>query len=201
MAMQKKPVWVIGIDEVGRGPLAGPVVVCVVAYPYRKYKKNIWKGVTDSKKMTARTREFWYAKREEILNDGAYAISAASAKQIDAKGIAVCIRKCIENNLQKLALDPKEVIVLLDGGLRAPAQYINQKTIIRGDSSEKVIALASVLAKVYRDTYMDTQHKKYEVYNWKKNKGYGTKEHRTVIHAHGITPLHRVSFLSRILNK
>lgn len=199
--MQNKPKWVIGIDEVGRGPLAGPVVVCAVAYPFARYKKTLWNGVTDSKKMTAKSRTFWYDKKEDILANGKYALASATAKQIDTKGIGVCIKKCVADTLKKLSIDPSDCMVLLDGGLKAPSEYIHQKTIVRGDSSEKVIALASVIAKVYRDSYMDMQHKKYPLYNWSKNKGYGTREHRVCIVGSGITPLHRISFLSRILNQ
>lgn len=200
--MAKKLKWVVGIDEVGRGPLAGPVVVCGVLYPAHLYKKTLWKGVTDSKKMTARAREEWYEKRETFISEGGrYAIASATAKEIDTKGIAVCIKKNIASILKELDADPAETMVLLDGSLHAPGEFIYQKTIIRGDSSEKVIALASVYAKVYRDRYMETQHKKYPRYDWQKNKGYGTKMHRACIVNCGVTPLHRKSFLTRILNK
>lgn len=201
--MKKSQVkWVVGIDEVGRGPLAGPLVVCGVLYPAHLYKKTLWKGVTDSKKMTARAREDWYEKREVFIAEGGnYAITSAAANQIDAKGISVCIKKSIASILVELRVSPSETLVLLDGSLHAPKEFIHQKTIIRGDSSEKVIALASVYAKVYRDRYMEKQHKKYPQYGWQKNKGYGTKMHRECILDCGVTPLHRKSFLTRILNK
>lgn len=200
--MKKNQKWVIGIDEVGRGPLAGPVVVCGVLYPAHLYKKTLWKGVTDSKKMTARAREEWYEKRDAFIAEGGkYAIALAAAKEIDTKGIAVCIKKNIASILKELEVKPSETLVLLDGSLRAPEEFVHQKTIIQGDNSEKVIALASVYAKVYRDRYMEIKHKKYPLYNWDKNKGYGTISHRKCIKEYGITPLHRKSFLTRILNK
>lgn len=201
--MKKSQVkWVVGIDEVGRGPLAGPVVVCAAAYPFALYKKDLWKGVTDSKKMTAKARLFWYEKREEFCAAGGnYDIASFTAKQIDTKGIAVCIREAIAIALANLNLNPKECLVLLDGGLKAPQEYIHQQTIIKGDLSEKIISMASVLAKVHRDMYMQKCHKKHPQYCWEKNKGYGTRQHREALLAYGSTPLHRVSFLSRILNK
>ncbi len=117
---------------------------------------------------------------------------------IDRKGIAVCIRECIAENLNMLDLNPKDCRVLLDGSLKAPTEYTNQETIIKGDSKEKIISLASVVAKVYRDAYMRLQHKKYPQYGWERNKGYGTIEHRTAIRKNGVTSLHRKSFLTRL---
>jgi ribonuclease HII len=163
----KKPLWIIGIDEVGRGPLAGPVTVCAVAMHQSQYEK----------------------------------VSSRSAAMIDKKGIAVCIRECIASNLKKIAIDPNDCLVLLDGGLHAPLSYYAQKTIIRGDSSEKIISLASVIAKVSRDRHMDKLHASFSSYNWNKNKGYGTKKHILALKNNGISRLHRSSFLSRILDK
>lgn len=196
--------WVIGIDEVGRGPFAGPVTVCAVAMPVAAYKKVVqkdaWKGLTDSKKMKERDRELW-AKAVRALAKEASALriatSSKTAIQIDKKGIAVCIRECIAANLKKLALDPKDCTVLLDGSLKAPAEYKNQKTIIKGDLHEKIISAASVVAKVERDHYMIALGKKYPQYNWQQNKGYGTLEHRTAIKKNGVTFLHRKTFLKK----
>ena len=199
----KKPLWVIGIDEVGRGPLAGPVTVCAVALPYNKYKSDMWPGLTDSKKMTAVARGKWFIEVELLKKkfDMRYTLASRTAKQIDRKGIAVCIKECITTILHELALEPHDTLVLLDGGLKAPSEYLNQQTIIRGDGSEPVISLASVIAKVTRDAYMTTQHKKYPDYDWYQNKGYGTKKHRIVLQNKGVTPLHRTTFLARVLDK
>lgn len=193
--------WVVGVDEVGRGPLAGPVYVCAVAMPQSAYKKAPWGILTDSKQMTAKNREVWSTKAKELEAVGKIRIAVASksAKQIDAKGIAVCIRACIAENLEKLGLNPKDCLVLLDGSLKAPFEYKNQQTIIKGDSKEKIISLASVVAKVARDAYMVSQHKKYPAYNWIENKGYGTKAHREALKKKGVTVLHRRSFLFRLL--
>ena len=197
----KTPKWVIGIDEVGRGPLAGPVTVCAAAVPYKNYKKGMWKGLTDSKKMTAKSREQWFLECDSLTKEYGmdYALCSRTAQAIDSRGIAVCIRECIHDILNELNLDPKECLVLLDGGLKAPAEYSYQETIIKGDSKEPVISLASVIAKVTRDRYMTTQHKKYPGFGWLQNKGYGTKSHREAIRKNGTTKLHRKSFLTRII--
>ncbi len=192
--------WVVGIDEVGRGPLAGPVSVCAVAMPEKDYAKMTWGILNDSKQMTAKNREFWNKEARVLEKNGKIriALTSKTALTIDKQGIAVCIRACIAENLRKLDIDPKDCRVLLDGSLKAPAEYKNQETIIKGDSKEKIISLASVVAKVARDAYMVLQHKKYPLYGWERNKGYGTKEHRGAIKKKGVTILHRNSFLSRI---
>jgi ribonuclease HII len=197
--------WIVGIDEVGRGPLAGPVTVCAVAMTYKAYEKVLdkkaWNGLNDSKQMTEKNREAWHLEAKLLSKKGIIKIETASrtAKMIDKKGIAACIRECIADNLKQLKLDPKQCLVLLDGSLKAPSEYVHQKTIIRGDSSQKIISMASVIAKVERDHFMIALHKKYPAYNWNKNKGYGTKAHIVAIKKHGTTAFHRISFLTRII--
>jgi len=201
--------WIVGIDEVGRGPLAGPVTVCAVAMTYKTYEKMLakesWAELTDSKQLNERLREKWSKQAHDLQTRGTiqFATASRSAAMIDKKGIAVCIRECIAENLETLNLDPKKCSVLLDGSLKAPSAYIHQKTIIRGDSSEKIISLASVIAKVQRDHYMIALYKKQlknnRDYGWDKNKGYGTKAHILAIKKQGITSFHRKSFLTRII--
>lgn len=195
-----KSKWIIGIDEVGRGPVAGPVAVCACAVPYLLYKKSKWKGLTDSKKMSIKNRELWYkeALKMKSSNEVRFSVVYRSNIFIDKKGISLAIKECIIKSLKDLKLNPKECLVLLDGSLKAPKEYLNQKTIIRGDQKEKIISLASVIAKVSRDKKMDTLHKKYPNYTWNKNKGYGTREHYKAIKAQGLTPLHRHSFLTKV---
>lgn len=195
--------WVIGIDEVGRGPLAGPVCVCGVAIPASMYRRKKWQGLTDSKQMTRIARERWAAEAISLQEKGIIKISIAyqSAAAIDTKGVSACIRICIASVLKQLNIDPSDCTVLLDGSLKASKEYFNQETIIKGDSKEKAISLASVVAKVVRDAKMDTLHKKYPVYGWNMNKGYGTKAHIMAIKKWRITPFHRKSFLSRIIDK
>ena len=196
--------WLIGIDEVGRGPLAGPVTVCAVAMPAAAYKKMLlkdeWHGLNDSKKMTPLNRQKFYVGAGLLKKQGKiqYAITSRTAKQIDAKGIALCIRECIAANLRRLNLRTEDCTVLLDGGLKAPAQYKNQQTIIRGDGSEKIISLASVVAKVQRDHFMVALHRTHPSYDWAANKGYGTRAHIRAIKKGGPTSLHRTTFLKNI---
>lgn len=151
--------------------------------------------------MTAISREAWHKEALVMEKMGALqiAVSSRTAGAIDKKGIAVCIRECIASNLKKLNIDPKDCIVLLDGGLKAPAEYKNQQTIIRGDDSQKIISLASVVAKVERDHYMIALDKRYSGYSWHSNKGYGTAVHIVAIKKWGITPFHRQSFLKKLL--
>lgn len=194
--------WIIGIDEVGRGPLAGPVTVCAVAMKYALYEKRAWPGLTDSKKLSVKRREAWYRAAKELEKKGTLRIAVVSetAKQIDDKGIAVCIRSCIAKALTQLECDPRSTLVLLDGGLKAPDVYANQQTIIQGDQSEQIISIASIVAKVTRDAYMRRISNKYPGYGWAENKGYGTKSHQKTLKKLGFTRLHRKSFLSRILD-
>lgn len=201
--MKKKPRFVVGIDEVGRGPIAGPVTVCAVAMPYPAYKRARWPGLTDSKKMTKLAREKWYTKAKILEKEGKIRIAVASqtAAQIDKKGIAVCIRACIAKNVQSLNLDPKQTQVLLDGSLKAPIEYTNQQTVIKGDQKHKIISLASVLAKVSRDAYMVKMAAKYPGYGWELNAGYGTKAHYQALKKLYFTRLHRKSFLKAMLDK
>lgn len=198
----KKPLWIIGIDEVGRGPLAGPVTVCAVLMKYSLYEKRAWPGLTDSKKLSPKKRELWYKTAKDLEKKGILRIAVVSetAKQIDDKGIAVRIRSCIAKALTVLDCDPKFSIVLLDGGLKAPTFYNNQQTIIRGDQSKQIISMASVVAKVTRDAYMTRMSHTYPGYGWAENKGYGTKSHQKALKKLGFTRLHRKSFLSRLLD-
>lgn len=196
------PQWIIGIDEVGRGPLAGPVTVCAVAMPYAAYKKARWVGLTDSKQLSPKQREVWHAKARALEQEATIKIALVSqtAVQIDRKGISSCIRACIAKSLQLLNLDPTKTKVLLDGGLKAPAEYTDQTTVIKGDQRHKIISLASVVAKVTRDAYMTKMDATYPGYGWARNKGYGTASHYKALKKLYITRLHRKSFLRGILD-
>ncbi len=214
--------YVIGIDEVGRGPLAGPVTVCGFALPFHLYKNDYrqLKKVAgqkdfdlfkDSKKLKPMAREISNAKIRQICRqykDGeiVFAISTRSSTHIDAFGISKSIQACISSILLKLKntlhLDSHEILVLLDGSLKAPHAFINQKTIIKGDAKEKVISCASILAKVHRDKYMSKLAKKdsaHAKYNFEIHKGYGTLAHRKAILKHGLSSIHRRSFCRNFL--
>ncbi len=128
---------------------------------------------------------------KEIFN---YSIIHISNKTIDKKGLSFCIKTAVGKGIEKLKLNPKNCQVLLDGSLKAPAEFKNQKTIIKGDEKEKIIAWASILAKVSRDALMTRAGKKFPRYGFEIHKGYGTTRHRLAISAHGLSPLHRKTF-------
>jgi len=188
--------YLIGIDEVGRGPLAGPVAVGAFMVPV-DFDLSYFDGVRDSKKMPPHKREQYVKLAEEKKRDGVvkYAVSFVSSEQIDKKGISFAIKKALATSLKKLAVSADECLVLLDGGLKAPAQFKYQKTIIKGDDKERVISLASVVAKVTRDHRLMRLSKKYPGYEFHINKGYGTKQHRDHLEEHGPCPIHRMTFL------
>lgn len=194
--------YLIGVDEVGRGPLAGPVCVCVVAIEKEKARKVFKKfpALRDSKKMNTNKREEIFLLKNDVP-EIIFSIKKCSAKEIDKIGISKCIKKCIEGglrDLEKKGIHGGNAEVRLDGALRAPSTYPNQKTIIRGDDTEKIISLASVLAKVYRDNLMINLDKKFPEYNFAQNKGYGTKVHIIAIKKHGPSTEHRESFCRKI---
>lgn len=201
----------IGIDEVGRGPLAGPVAVGA-ALVTDNFDWDLLPGVTDSKKLSEKKREEIYKIATElaITTELDFAVSMISAKIIDQTGIILAIEKAMNNALQTLekrhlntpvnwSID--ECRVLLDGGLKAPKQFMHQETIVKGDSKEKVIGLASIMAKVTRDRYMRRQAKlaAYTPYDFSSHKGYGTKAHRAAIAKYGLTDLHRSSYCGNII--
>lgn len=192
----------IGIDEVGRGPVAGVVTVCAVAIPRKKNK--IWlRGIKDSKKLTQKQREKWFEKTIEKKNNKAVyvAISSVGQRYIDACGITKAVSIAIKRSLNKLEIKPNECQVFLDGLLHAPEKFENQKTIIKGDEKVPVIALASIIAKVHRDRKMVRVSRQYPHYGFEVHKGYGTKMHYKCIEKYGICDMHRRSFLKKIDNK
>ena len=192
----KKYKYIIGIDEVGRGPIAGPVTVCALLLP-KKYSWRNFQRLKDSKKLTGNGREIWFSK-VRATDDISYAVSSVGEKTIDTKGVVPSVRIAILRSLNKLDVNPKDCLVLLDGGLSAPEEFIHQKTIIKGDERECAIALASIMAKVTRDRKMIRLSKKYSEYGFESHKGYGTRKHYEQIKKHGTCELHRTSFLKSI---
>lgn len=205
--MSKNIKYVVGIDEAGRGPLAGPVAVGLVLIP-ADFDWSLLPGVGDSKKVSEKNRERIYKAALGLAKAGKLSctVEMASAKAIDKRGIAVVIRECIDKGLKELSsrqdleLDWGKVMVKLDGSLKAPAYCVHQETIIKGDAKEKVIGLASILAKVTRDAYMRQLAEKplYAPYQFAKHKGYGTALHRRTITQSGLSPEHRVSYCKNI---
>ncbi|HBH71618.1 MAG TPA: ribonuclease HII [Candidatus Yonathbacteria bacterium] len=203
---------IIGIDEVGRGPLAGPVAVgavCIYAEHHKRVTK-LFPVIKDSKKLTAKLRDEWNKRifEAESLGYLSCAVSFVPPSVIDKKGLSYAIRTALEkalNSIEQKSPRPRresadsDVKVLLDGGLRAPFHYLHQETIIKGDEKELSIALASIVAKVARDKKMIALSKNFPEHGFEKHKGYGTHAHYKAIKKHGITPHHRKSFLKGLL--
>ncbi len=190
----KQQKTLIGIDEAGRGPLAGPVAVGVVVVP-KKFDWKLISGVGDSKRVSPKKRAEIFHRAKELRKEGKldFMVVMGSAKEIDKKGIVVVIRSCIQKGLKKLNVKPEECFVKLDGALRAPSEY-QQETIIKGDAKELVIGLASICAKETRDTYMREIAMQFPAYDFAVHKGYGTKRHRDLIKRYGVSDEHRQSF-------
>ena len=196
----KKITYIIGIDEAGRGPLAGPVAVGVACVPV-DFDWDLIPGVGDSKKVKPENREAIFRlakllKKQGILN---FSVSLVSATVIDKIGISKAVALGITRCLKKLNRNPDEVAVKLDGLLHAPVEYVHQETIIRGDAKEKVIGLASICAKVTRDAFMIRIARDHPKYDFHIHKGYGTKAHCDALTKHGLSSIHRRSFTKRFI--
>ena len=195
----KNPLFIIGIDEVGRGSLAGPVFVCAVAL---KSKMQIEKFLPhipfkDSKKLSPRLREQWFQKAKE--KSIPFVFSHVTPKVIDRINISSAANLGAQRSLKKLEkkfnIPLQKSLILLDGGLKVK----NGTSIIKGDEKIPAIKLASILAKVKRDQLMRKKSKIYPQYYFEKNKGYGTKVHITMVKKYGLTPLHRKTFCKFIM--
>lgn len=188
--------YLVGIDEAGRGPLAGPVAVGVVKVAM-DFDWGLIPGVGDSKKTSPKKREAIYGRALQLKKAGKldFAVVQTSASYIDAKGIVPAIRVAMKKGLAKVKADPSVCHIKLDGSLKAAGEF-SQETIIKGDAKELVIGLASIMAKVTRDRYMETLSRKsqFSNYSFHTHKGYGTKQHRRQISLNGISTEHRVSY-------
>ena len=176
---------IAGIDEAGRGPLAGPVVAAAVIFPS---KVNI-PGLNDSKKLSANKREELFPKIQEI--SVAFGLAVVDQKVIDKINILQAARLAMKQAVETLKITPG--LLLIDGNQKIDST-LNQWAIVKGDSRSLSIAAASVLAKVTRDRIMDGYHKLYPQYEFNRHKGYGTKLHRNLIQEHGPCPIHRSTF-------
>ena len=183
----------VGIDEVGKGAVFGPVFSAVVVLT-EKNKSMLKKfGVMDSKKLTPKKRRLLLPKILLLSSD--YGIGQSSAREIDKLGIRVATELSMLRALKKLKEKPSEIRI--DGPLLLRPWNGIQKNIVSGDSKFTEIASASIVAKVCRDNLMERLEKKYSGYFIFKNKGYGTKQHLSIIKQNGITNLHRKSFLKK----
>lgn len=205
MRSVKKGECIIGIDEVGRGALAGPVVVVAAAATVNlKLKiKNFKLKLGDSKKLSPKQREIWFdfVKKQKIP----YATASVSPKIIDRINISNAANLAASRAFRKLTnryrLNSKFCKVFLDGGLYLPkslnAKFYILNSIIKGDEKIPVISLASIVAKVNRDRYMKKLHKKYPQYDFINNVGYGTKRHIKALKKYGVSKIHRLTFLRK----
>ncbi len=191
----------VGIDEAGRGPLAGPVSVGVVAIGGSFRIPKMVEGVllADSKKLSENGRELWFSYMQKWQKEGKirFHVALVSHKEIDAKGISPSIKKGMASGLKKLSVPPT-ASMFLDGSLTLPELYKKQKTIIKGDELVPIISLASIAAKVTRDRYMCKMAKKHPEYGFEIHKGYGTKKHYEALKKSGMCGIHRKSFLRGI---
>lgn len=175
-----------GTDEAGRGCLAGPVTAAAVILP-DGFELSL---LNDSKQLSEKIRE----KLKPIIEEKAisFSVTHLEPKIIDEINILNASIKAMQESILKLNPNPQYIIV--DGNRFKPLNDIPYSTIIKGDSKYMSIAAASILAKTYRDEYMNSIHEEFPMYNWKKNKGYPTIEHREAIRKYGVTKYHRMSF-------
>ena len=175
-----------GCDEAGRGCLAGPVVAAAIILP-KKFKHSV---LNDSKKLTAKQRA---SLKDEIMNSAiAWSVAFVGNNEIDEMNILRASIKAMHIAIENLKKEPQ--FLLIDGNRFYPYKNYRYKTIIKGDGIYFSIAAASVLAKTFRDEYMEKIHFEYPEYGWNKNKGYPTSAHREALLKYGITPYHRKSF-------
>lgn len=181
---------VAGVDEVGRGALFGPVVAGAVILSEAHTKRLVSLGVTDSKKLSPRQRNFLF---DEICQSSlCCAIGLASVAEIDRINILQASLLAMKRAIARLSLRP--TLCLVDGNQQIPKLAIPQETIIKGDKASLDIAAASILAKVWRDRLMGRMAKRFPHYDLASNKGYGTKKHRDAIQKWGTSRYHRLSF-------
>lgn len=184
---------VCGVDEAGRGPLAGPVYAAAVVLP----ENCTIEGLDDSKKLTEKKREALFPViQEKALS---YGIGFATAEEIDKINILNATFLAMKRAVEQMEISPD--LLLVDGNLKPKTGICEEEPIIKGDAKSLSIAAASVLAKVSRDRYMVAMAQEYPEYLFEKHKGYGTKLHYEKINEYGICPMHRKSFLKKILGE
>ena len=180
---------VCGVDEAGRGPLAGPVCAAAVILP----KGLEIPGLNDSKKLTEKRRDALYDLIcEQAL---AYGIAYATVEEIEERNILGATYLAMNRAIAQLKIQPE--LALIDGNRNKEIE-VNSQPVVKGDSKCADIAAASILAKVTRDRYMMEPDKQYPMYGFAKHKGYGTKDHYAAIREHGMCPAHRPSFLKKM---
>lgn len=186
----EKGILIAGMDEVGRGPLAGPVTTACVIMP----PSPLAEGVNDSKKLTEKKRE----TLAPIIKSTAiaYRIEFAAPEIIDEMNIAEATKLCFKRAFEGIGVNCSHVLVDYVSGLQIDAEQI---ALVHGDAKSYSIGAASIIAKVERDAYMNEMDKLYPEYGFARNKGYGTKEHIEALRKYGPCPIHRRSFIKKIL--
>jgi ribonuclease HII len=187
----------LGVDEAGRGPLAGPVAVGAVCVSEGFDVLKEFRGVADSKKLSEKNRDaiFTLLEKRAELGDVRFAVEFESAEKIDQEGIVAAVSSALSRAVRLIAPDASLVTtVQLDGSLYAPDEY-RQETIVNGDELVPLISLASVAAKVSRDNIMIELAKAYPQYGFEQHKGYGTKLHYEMLNKFGPCVIHRQSFI------
>ncbi len=182
----KEKAKLIGLDEAGRGPLAGPVVACAVTIKGKLNKI----GIKDSKKISPKKREelYNYLVNSDCIEWG---VGVVSEKVIDKINILEATKLAMKKALEKI--DVENSYLIIDGNFEIDVNY-PQKSVKRADESVLECSIASIIAKVERDKIMERYHKKYPLYEFSKNKGYGTEKHIYLIKKHGSCPIHRKTF-------
>lgn len=185
--------YICGIDEAGRGPLAGPVVVAAVIMP----KDSMIEGVNDSKKVSEKKREKLY---ELIIEEAiSYSVGIVDQNEIDRINILNATKAGLTEAVRTLKVKPE--LILVDALTNIDTCGVPYKSIVKGDAKSYSIAAASIIAKVTRDRIMREWDKVYPQYGFEKHKGYGTAAHISAIKENGLCPLHRLSFVKNIINK
>ena len=182
--------YIVGVDEVGRGPLAGPVVCAAVIMPLDDL--SIIEGIDDSKKLSEKKRELLAEKIKQTAL--AYTIIETDEKIIDEINILEATKLGMKRAVESLSIEPD--VVLTDGNMTLDVSY-PQQSIVKGDALSYSIGAASIIAKVHRDHLMDEYAKTYPEYAFAKNKGYGTAEHINAIKEYGLCPIHRRTFTKK----
>ena len=182
-----------GVDEAGRGPLAGDVYAAAVIFD----ENTIIEGINDSKKLSEKKRELLF----DVITDKAkaYCIAAASVDEIEQINILNAAMLAMKRAVEGLEIKPE--LALIDGNKSPELDGVDTQTVVKGDAKSQSIAAASILAKVARDRYMKALDEEYPQYRFSKHKGYGTKLHYEMIEKFGVSPIHRPSFLKKVLNK
>lgn len=187
--------WLLGVDEAGRGPLAGPVSVGVIAVPLGFDVAREFPGVADSKLLNPQKREIIFAELERRgqLGDVRFVARFSSHAYIDKFGITRAVRRAVWSGVRYLAAESSESVVMLDGLLHAPQDYV-QRTVTGGDLRVPLVSLASIVAKVTRDHLMERLAAQYPEYGFDAHKGYGTPEHKRAIARFGLCDIHRRTY-------